>query len=114
MNEMVEKRLRDAQQACRAIYGFVRGLDFPGYSESEIVRSAVERKLEIIGEALNQASQMDSKIEVSVPELRQIVAIRNRVIHGYDSVDDRIIWDVVSTRIPILYSQLESLLDASS
>lgn len=112
MNDKVEKRLRDALQACYAITDFINGFDFPSYSESEVTRSAVERKLEIIGEALNHANQMDSTVESSLFELRQMVAIRNRIIHGYDSVDDKIVWDVASNRIPTLSAQPEAVLDS--
>lgn len=75
------------------------------------MRSAVERQLEIIGEALGQVCRADETLEASLPELPRIVALRNRVIHGYDTVDDEIIWDIVQTNVPKLERPLKTLLE---
>lgn len=60
-----------------------------------MLRSAVERQLEIVGEALGQAAHDDDSVADKIPALPRIVALRNRVIHGYDSVDNEIVWDIV-------------------
>src|SRR5688572_26434278 len=110
MTDETTKRLRDALAACRAIARFTEGLDFPAYEASELVRSAVERKLEIVGEALKRAEDEDAALVEQVPDLRKIVGLRNRVIHGYDAVDDEIIWDVVRHKLPALEQQIIELL----
>ena len=74
-----------------------QGVDFAAYERDDMVRDAVERRLGIIGEALNRAAVLEPALVDRVPELRQIVGLRNRVIHGYDAVDDEIVWDVVQT-----------------
>jgi len=67
----------------------------------------VERQLEILGEALNRALADEPTLEKRIPEARRIVGIRNRIIHGYDSVDDEIIWDVVSSKLRPLTETLK-------
>lgn len=106
------KRLLDALQAVRRIQEFTRGLNFEAFSASDLVRSAVERQFEIVGEALGRADELAPQIEEQLPELRRIVGLRNRLIHGYDNVDDEIVWDIVQTKISALAKQLEGLLIA--
>lgn len=99
MRPEVEKRIVDALAACERVEEFTAGLNFEGFSASALVRSAVERQFEIIGEALNKASIMDAGLEHQVPEIPRIVGLRNRLIHGYDAVDDQLVWDIVRTKI---------------
>lgn len=111
MNERTKRRLHDALTACRAIRQFVAGRSFEEYEQSLMLRSAGERQLEIIGEALGQTRRADEQLEQRVPEVPRIVALRNRVIHGYDTVDNEIIWDIVQTKVPALTEQLQVLLE---
>ncbi|MGH8016857.1 MAG: HepT-like ribonuclease domain-containing protein [Opitutaceae bacterium] len=85
-----------------AIERFTEGLDFTRFSGDALVRAAVERQFEIIGEALGRAAREDPSLEHSMPDISRIVGLRNRLIHGYDSVDDQILWDLIQTRIPML------------
>jgi uncharacterized protein with HEPN domain len=110
MEAEVAKRLFDGLQAARRIRGFTDRLDFGQFEKSELVRSAVERQFEIIGEALGKAAGMDPSLMGKMPDLPRIVGLRNRLIHGYDSVDDELIWDIVQTRILPLIERLETLL----
>ena len=64
--------------------------------------------LRIIGEALGIAAREDDSLLVMIPELPRIVGLRNRLIHGYDSVDPELVWDVVQTKIPALRKQLDA------
>jgi len=75
--------LWDVREAALAIDSFVAGLDAEAYARTALVHSAVERKFEIIGEALNQLSKADPGLAARVPHLPQIVAFRNQLIHGY-------------------------------
>lgn len=104
------KRLEDARGACVRILDFVRGLSRSEFVGSELVRSAVERQIEIIGESLGRAVAGDPEVERLVPDVRKIVGMRNRLIHGYDDVDYNILWDVIGMRIPELHRQLEAAL----
>lgn len=106
----VEKRIQDALGACERIQDFTTGLEFDDFSKSALVRSAVERQFEIIGEALNKASVLDASLAHRVPEIPRIVGLRNRLIHGYDAVDDQLVWDVVRSKIKPLQESLETLI----
>lgn len=110
MTDEVRKRLLDSLRACDAIQEFLSGVDFAGFQSNLMLRSAVERQLEIIGEALGQAAKSDTALEEEIPAIPRIVALRNRVIHGYDSVDEEIVWDIVQNNLPTLRSQLTDLL----
>jgi len=106
------KRLEDARAACVRIGHFVESKVKAEFIASELLRSAVERQVEIIGESLGRAAVMDPDVEPRVPDLRKIVGMRNRLIHGYDEVDYNIVRDVVSTRIPELLRQLNHALES--
>ncbi len=67
------------------------GRTFAEYADDLMLRSAVERQFEIIGEALNHAEIEQPELTTSILDLRRIVGLRNRVIHGYDSVDDQLL-----------------------
>lgn len=81
---------------------------FVAYQNDLRTRRAVERNIEIIGEALNRMLNKDSLIHLS--NSRKIVDTRNRIIHGYDSVSDDIIWSIIINHLPILKAEVEKLL----
>jgi uncharacterized protein with HEPN domain len=83
--------------------------EFTSYQNDVRTRRAVERNVEIIGEAMNRILQKEDSIELS--NSRKIVDTRNRIIHGYDSVSDDIIWTIVISHFPTLKSEVEKLLD---
>ena len=76
-----------------------------------MLRSAVERQFEIIGEALNQLAKTDPETSSQIPELPRIVAFRNILIHGYTTVDDALVWQVVVDKLPTLQYALNELLN---
>lgn len=106
------KLVWDAQQAAERVARFTVGKTFAEYVADEYFRSAVERQFEIIGEALNQLSRIDPTTAATVAELPRIVAFRNVLIHGYASVDDRIVWGVIESSLPSLRATLGHLLTA--
>jgi uncharacterized protein with HEPN domain len=72
-------------------------------------KRAVERNLEIIGEAINRIIRIDSSI--SINNSRKIIDTRNRIAHGYDTVSDDIIWGIVINHLPKLKEEVSSLLN---
>ena len=110
MTDQTKKRLLDAFNACRAIRQFTAGKDFTAYTADSMLKAAVERKFEILGEALSRAEESDPGLAAKLPEIRRIVGMRNRIIHGYDSVDDEIVWDTVESKISPLFEDLSALL----
>ena len=82
--------------------------DFLEYQENKLLRRGIEREIEIIGEAMNRILKLDQ--ETQIENARQIVDTRNWVIHGYDEVDDVVIWGIVSNHLPKLKKEIEGLL----
>ena len=113
MHADAAKLIWDAHQALQRISRFVTGKDFAAYQGDELLRSAVERQFEILGEALNQLSRLDPAMAERIPELSRIVAFRNILIHGYASVDDRLVWGVVESRLDPLLDVIAALLSES-
>ena len=105
------KDLWDARHAADLVQDFARGQSFADYQSDAKLRSAVERQFEIIGEALNQLSKIDPAAASRVPELARIGAFRNILIHGYATVDDALVWQVLVDKVPSLRQALTELLD---
>jgi uncharacterized protein with HEPN domain len=110
MHADAAKLLWDAQQALQRIKRFVAHKDFAAYQNDELLRSAVERQFEILGEALNQLSRLDPNMVEKITDLPRIVAFRNILIHGYASVDDRLVWGIVESRLEPLLDAIGALL----
>jgi uncharacterized protein with HEPN domain len=102
--------LWDVQQAANAIEQFTAALDAAGYAQNALVRAAVERQFEIIGEALNQLSKVSPELARQVPNLREIIGFRNVLIHGYAAVDDARFWQITETSLPNLRAAVSALL----
>ena len=113
MTNEVKKRLLDVVNACEAIAEFVAGKDFAAYENDRLLRSAVERQFEIIGEALNKAGTADISLASQIPGFQRIIGLRHRLIHGYDNVDDEILWDVVQSKLGPLRAQLDNILGSA-
>jgi uncharacterized protein with HEPN domain len=82
--------------------------EFAKYQNDLRTKRAVERNIEIIGEALSRILKRDETISIS--NSRKIVDTRNRIIHGYDSVSDDVIWGIVIRHLPILQTEIQELL----
>jgi len=105
-----KKLIWDAREAASAARAFIADRDYPAYAGDPMVRSAVERQLEIVGEALHRLSRADPEVAGKIEDLPRIVGLRNVLAHGYADIDDRLVWDVVQSKLPPLQSLLESLL----
>ncbi|OHV31530.1 hypothetical protein BCD49_31355 [Pseudofrankia sp. EUN1h] len=75
-----------------------------------MLRAAVEREFEIIGEALNQLSKVAPDLAAAIPELPRIVAFRNILIRGYATVDDALVWQVLQEKLPELEQVVRRML----
>lgn len=106
----VKKYLFDVDQACGLIRQFTEGMTFSGYSANPMVRSAVERQFEIIGEALVQAFRIYPELESHISDIGRIISFRNRLIHGYASVSDEIVWGTIEANLDTLKREVQSLL----
>lgn len=107
------KYLWDARRAAEKIARFTAARTFDDYVSDELLRSGVERQFEIVGEALSGLRRVDPALASQVPDLARIVAFRNVLIHGYATVDDRLVWGVVEDGLPTLLTTLTLLLVAA-
>jgi uncharacterized protein with HEPN domain len=105
-----EAFLWDIERAAAAIAEFIEGKNEQSYAESDVVRSAVERKFEIIGEALGQLARADRALAERIPRYRETIAFRNLLIHGYAAVDHKRVWRIANQSLPPLRSAVSGLL----
>ncbi len=104
------KYLYDLREPAARIVEFTTGCDFERYASDNLRRSAVERQFEIVGEALAQLARRDPATVSRIGDHARIVAFRNILIHGYAEVDSCIVWDIVTTKLSALRSEVVSLL----
>jgi len=104
------KYLFDIQQAGRRLAEFTGGRTLDAYVADAMLRAAVERQFEIIGEALARLRKLDPEICSGVTDAGRIIAFRNILIHGYADVDDRLVWNIVETKLPTLIREVDELI----
>jgi len=110
MNQEIKKYLFDILESINSIENYLgEKRDFFVYNSNKMLRRAVERELEIIGEALNYIDKIDKNIEIT--SKRQIINTRNRVIHSYDRIDNEIIWGILIKYLPILKTEVQRLIN---
>jgi uncharacterized protein with HEPN domain len=101
--------LKDIEQAILEIYDFLpKERNFIVFQKDLKTRKAVERNIEIIGEAMDRLLKANPEIQIT--DSRKIVDTRNRIIHGYDSVSEDVIWLIVNRYLPILEVEIKQLL----
>ena len=103
------KYLFDIEHAAGLVAQFTTGKEFVDYEQDDMLRSAVERQFEVIGEALAQLHRVDAALASRISEHRRIIAFRNILIHGYAEVDSRLVWDVIETSLVILRREIAEL-----
>ena len=111
MKDETRKNLIDILQAGEEIENFVSGIKFKTYQTTPVIKRAVERDFEIIGEALNRIKYTDSELLEKISEHHRIIGFRNILIHGYDIVDESIVWQAVTKHLPILLKEIKELLN---
>jgi uncharacterized protein with HEPN domain len=110
MKPEINAWLEDIQRSIVEIFDFLPSeQNYSDFEKDLKTRKAVERNIEIIGEALNRILKVDS--DISVSDSRKIVDTRNRIIHGYDSVTADILWLIVKKSLPILLEEVNNLLE---
>jgi uncharacterized protein with HEPN domain len=108
-----KKLLLDVQEAGASIQQRSAGHTFDEYAADRWFRRGVEREFEIIGEALSRLERLAPATAARVTSLRRIIDFRNRIIHGYDSVDDVIVWRTIEHHLPLLLEEVRALLEAN-
>jgi uncharacterized protein with HEPN domain len=109
MNEKVLKSLFDIKIAIQEIDSFLpqEKLSLSDYKKNLLLKRAIERNLEIIGEAMNRILKEDQ--DFPIKEAFRIVGLRNQIIHGYDSISDENIWAILVNHLPKLRSEVDDL-----
>ncbi len=103
--------LWDAHEAMDAILEFTTGRSKEEFLQDLMLRSAVERQFEIVGEALNQLGRHDQNVANRIPNLGEVVAFRNILVHGYATIDPDRVWLIIHESLPGLQETISRLLD---
>jgi|SRR3989337_1443782 len=110
MKDEIKKLLSDINEAADSIFVYIgEKRNFVEYNKNKMLRRAVEREFEIIGEAMNKILKFDP--EFKIKNARRIIDLRNLVIHGYEQVDNAIIWGIISRDLPELKHEVMKLLN---
>lgn len=111
MSSLEEKKLlTDIKISIESIYEHLENnFDFEIYKTNKTRRRAVERELEIIGEAISKLLKINTEILISYS--RQIVDLRNKIIHSSDNVNDIVIWKIIIKDIPVLQKEINTYLE---
>jgi uncharacterized protein with HEPN domain len=105
-----KKYLYDMLRACEALAQFVEGKQFADYDDDLLLRSAVERQLMIVGEAMGQAIRADDDLAEQIEDAREIINLRNVIVHGYTVIENETIWGILQADVPRLRVQVSQLL----
>jgi uncharacterized protein with HEPN domain len=109
MENEIKKYLFDINESIQTIEGFLgEKSNFGMYKTNKMLRRAIEREFEIIGEAMSRINKINPEIKIT--SKMQIINMRNRVIHGYDKIDDEIVWGVIIRHLPVLKKEIYLLM----
>jgi uncharacterized protein with HEPN domain len=103
------KWLNDIVEGCDVIETAAAGRSLADYETDRILRSAIERNFEIIGEAFNRIVKLEPSLAEKVPDFRAIISFRNVLIHGYDYVDHSRVWQIIQKDVPPLRDRIAAL-----
>jgi uncharacterized protein with HEPN domain len=112
--ERAPKTLEDIRDAASFILMVIQEKTLENYSEDRLLRQAIEGNFEIIGEAVGRLARNDPQTATRLSEHERIIAFRNVLIHGYDLVEDELVWDTIRVKHPVLLSEVEALFNAGS
>ncbi|MDD5598863.1 MAG: DUF86 domain-containing protein [Victivallaceae bacterium] len=108
MKHDIDKYLEDIKQAIEIIEERIKGMKYEDYSSDLTIQDSVNLRMLVIGEAMNHILKLDPEINIS--ETREIIGMRNRIVHGYDTILDGIVWDTITEGLPILKCEVKKML----
>jgi uncharacterized protein with HEPN domain len=109
MSDELKRYLEDILHSISMIEIFRGSIQsFGEYESNAMLKSAVQWQISVIGEALNNALKMDPSL--SITNARKVVDMRNKLIHGYDEVEDNVVWNVIIKYLPLLKDEVEKML----
>lgn len=110
MHPKSPKWLDDVATAGAHIVEWTAGLSRAEYEANAFLRAAVERQFEIVGEALLRLERTDPDTASRIDGYRKIIGFRNRIAHGYDTVDNAQVWEIIQRLLPVLRAEVGELL----
>lgn len=111
MQRRAKKYLHDMAEACRLVIDFIGEKDWDDYRDNVALQSAVERQCQILGEALQQLHKNYPDIAERIPDHRDIINFRHVLVHGYDKIENEVVWGVAKANVPKLLPEVEKMLD---
>lgn len=109
MSPEIRELLEDILERIAQIKAFTSDLEFPDYQQDAKTKLAVERSLEIIGEALSRIKKEDPIVLEEIQEHRSIISFRNILAHAYDNIEDKIVWGVITSDLDKLEADIRKL-----
>ena len=110
MRREAQAYLWDIANAAESIRSFTTGKDLTSYLQDEMLRAAVERKFGVVGEALSQLLRYFPSFRSRITLVSDVIAFRNQIVHGYASVRDDLVWEIVQDYLPRLHDEVVLLL----
>lgn len=110
MQPKTPKLLDDILDAAEFILDAARGKALQDYESDRLLRQAIERNFEIIGEAMSRLARHDPESAQRISKHRRIIDFRNVLSHGYDLIEHRIVWSTIVEELPVLVSEVRQLL----
>ncbi len=111
MQREAKAYLWDIANAAVSIRAFTNGKDLNAYQQDELLRAAVERKFGIVGEALSQLLRYFPRYRDKITLVDEIVGFRNQIVHGYATIRDDMVWEIIQVYLPRLYQEVTELLE---
>jgi uncharacterized protein with HEPN domain len=105
--------LEDVRRAAERILGATANRTESEYVTDDFLRAAVERWFIVIGEALSRLEKVDPKAALEIVAFRDIIGFRNVLVHGYDALEDGIVWQTIRVHLPVLLREVERMLGES-
>jgi uncharacterized protein with HEPN domain len=109
MNNNLKKFYYDIKVSVDSIKDYLKSCnDYENFKSNKIIKRAVEREFEIIGEAINSIQKIDKDVKIS--DYRKIINFRNYLIHGYSDISDKIVWSIIESDLPVLENEINDIL----
>ena len=110
MDPRSPRLLEDIAAACAFVVASTANVAAADYAANQLLRQAMERNFEIMGEALVRLERIDPQTAARISDYRSVVGLRNRLIHGYDRINQARVWEIIQAFLPVLHRQVEGLL----
>lgn len=105
------KLLLDVSNACQEVLDYCGNISQETFLVDRTMQHVIAHLVIVIGEALRRVDRLDRSLDVAIPQLRDVIDTRNRIVHGYDSINYELLWDIAIDDIPPLKHAVDQLID---